>query len=116
MKITITIETDATDAPKIRVAQSPPALAAPVPLPNIRNIRKPGSGPKFDPDFLRLVGDAVEPFTRQSLAAASALSVVDVTLRLNRMKKHGWVHSAHKGLWERTSRYPNAAMDWLGAK
>ena len=50
-----------------------------------------GSGPKMQPEFINRVRNLPEPFTRRSVSVATWVDVIQVTQRLNRMLKHGWI-------------------------
>ena len=126
MKITITIEVNGDNAPTVNVATAtteptrgrgrppkqpviadvapPPIPALPEPEP-VNGSLKPGSGPQFDPGFLKIVQDAPEPFTRRSLAISTGLNVVDVTARLNRLHHRGWIIQPARELWKRTAKF-----------
>ena len=131
MKITLIIEIEAKDGqePKAtvrRLPEKPSLVAAPpatklariaeaapppvpplpaLPAPDAETVCKPGSGPQFDPGFLAALRDAPEPFTRRAIAVATGLKVEDVTMRLNRMRKRGWVEQPAPELWRKTGRF-----------
>lgn len=68
-------------------------------------IERKGSGPQFDPGFLKTVQDAPEPFTSRSIAVSSGLNVVDVTQRLIRLHKMGWIDQPAREMWRRTETF-----------
>ena len=122
MKIHLTIEIeDGAKAPRIKVSQDAapadkqPKLAniadaAPPPLteeppPETEPVARPGSGPQFDPGFLKVIQDIHEPFTRRSVAVDSGLKVEEVTQRFIRMHKKGWIEQPAPGLWRKTKSF-----------
>jgi hypothetical protein len=87
------------------IAETVPVPITPEPKPEPERIDRAGSGPQFDPGFMRIILDAVEPFTRRSIAVASGLKVEDVTQRLIRLNKHGWIEQPAPGLWRKTKTF-----------
>lgn len=85
-------------------AVAPPPLT-PEPEPEAKKICKPNSGPQFDPGFLAVIRDAHEPFTRRSIAVETGLKVEDVTQRLIRLHKKGWIEQPARELWRKTKTY-----------
>ncbi|MCX6896302.1 MAG: hypothetical protein NTZ16_12555 [Verrucomicrobia bacterium] len=78
--------------------------AAPTPPP-VRAELSTAPGPVFDPAFVGIIKDLPEPFTRRAIAAATGLELNNVTLRLNRMKHHGWIENPAPGLWRKTRTF-----------
>jgi hypothetical protein len=85
------------------------ATIAPPPIPQEpepeKKVERKGSGPQFDPGFLKIIQDAPEPFTRRSVSVASGVDVVDVTQRFIRLAKRGWIQQPAKNLWCRTKTF-----------
>ena len=88
----------------VEIAAVAPPPIPPEPEPE-KKVERKGSGPQFDPGFLKIIQDAPEPFTRRSIAVASGVDVVDVTLRLNRLHKKGWIEQPVKHLWRKTKTF-----------
>ena len=90
---------------RAKIADVAPAPVPPLPEPDAPKIERKGSGPQFDPGFLKIIEDAPEPFTRRSLAVSSGLKVEDVTQRLIRLHKKGWIHQPAHEMWVRTKTF-----------
>lgn len=91
---------------RVKIADTTPAPIPqePPPAPKLKTLR-PNSGPQFDPGFLAVLRAAPEPFTRRSISVATGLSVVDVTLRFNRLKKKEWIQQPAPGMWIKTETF-----------
>jgi hypothetical protein len=112
--VKITQSAEADEAPnenpskKNRVADIAPTVPAPIPsepAPDKPPVTRPGAGPQFDPGFLAIVEKAPQPFTRRAIAVASGVEVGNVTLRINRMHRKGWLEQPAPGLWQRTKLF-----------
>jgi hypothetical protein len=90
---------------KVADVAPPPIATEPESTPAETGVKRNGSGPQFDPGFLAIVRDEHEPFTRRSLAVASGLKVEDVTQRILRLNKKGWIEQPAPGLWRKTKTF-----------
>ena len=90
---------------KVKIADVAPEPIPALPEPDAPKIRQSGSGPQFDPGFLKIILDAPEPFTRRSIAVSSGLNPVDVTQRFIRLHKKGWIEQPARELWKRTKTF-----------
>jgi predicted Rossmann fold nucleotide-binding protein DprA/Smf involved in DNA uptake len=90
---------------RAKIADVAPPPIPPLPEPDAPKVRQSGSGPQFDPGFLKIIQDAPEPFTRRSLAVSSGLKVEDVTQRLIRLHKKGWIDQPAREMWRRTKTF-----------
>lgn len=92
---------------KVAIADVAPEPIPPLPQPTPPTgvTMKQASGPQFDPGFLKIVQDTPQPFTRRSLAVATGLDPVDVTQRLIRLHKKGWIIQPARELWKRTATF-----------
>ena len=88
-----------------KIAEVAPPPLTPEPEPEAKKICKQNSGPQFDPGFLAVIRDAHEPWTRRSIAVATGLKVEDVTQRLIRLHKKGWIEQPARELWRKTKTF-----------
>jgi hypothetical protein len=89
----------------VKIAEVAPPPIPPEPELESKKICRSNSGPQFDPGFLAVIRDCHEPFTRRALAVATGLSVTDVTQRLIRLHKKGWIEQPARELWRKTKTF-----------